>query len=83
VAGSGIRYSFIHLSFPGKHDLLFTIACRGIDTGSTVDPDSKGPLETYLDPASQSESGSGRTKITHKHSKKLLNFIFEVLDVLF
>jgi len=37
----------------------------------------------FLDPDSQSGSGSRRAKMNQKHRKKLINFIFEVLDVLF
>ncbi len=44
-----------------------------------ADPDSIG----LVDPDPDSESGSGRAKKTHKSRKKLGNFMFEVLDVLF
>jgi hypothetical protein len=36
-----------------------------------------------LDPDPQSGSVSKRTKISQKNIKKVINFIFEVLDVLF
>ncbi len=43
-----------------------------------MDTDSMGSMDPYPD----SRSGSRRAKITHKHRKKLINLIFEVLDVL-
>jgi hypothetical protein len=42
--------------------------------GSGLDPDSMGYQVPY--PDSQSGSGSRRTKKSHKHRKKLINFIF-------
>jgi hypothetical protein len=44
---------------------------------SVVDPDpnSMGSLDPYPDPNSQSGSGSRTAKTTHKHRKKLINFI--------
>jgi hypothetical protein len=35
------------------------------------------------DPDPDSTSGSRRAKVTHENGKKLRNFMFEVLDVLF
>ena len=40
-------------------------------------------FHSVSDPDSESGSGSRRAKITHKKRKKLRNFMFEVLDVLF
>ncbi len=37
-------------------------------------PDTMGSLDSCLDPDSQ--SGSRRAKMTHKHRKKIINFIF-------
>jgi hypothetical protein len=39
------------------------------------------PLDPYSDPDSQ--YGSRRAKMIHRNRKKLINVIFEVLDVLF
>jgi hypothetical protein len=45
-------------------------------SGIVVDPDSVGSLDP--DPVTDSQSGSGsrRAKKTHKHRKKLINFMF-------
>jgi hypothetical protein len=43
---------------------------------SAVDPDSMGSLDPNPDSDSQSESGSRRPKMTHKHRKKVINLIF-------
>ncbi len=46
-----------------------------------LDPDSIGSVDPDPDP--YSESGSRRSKITHKNTKNLEISCFEVLDVLF
>jgi hypothetical protein len=48
-----------------------------------LDPDSLGSLDPYPDPDYESASGSRRAKMAQKNRKKLINFIFEVPDVLF
>jgi hypothetical protein len=74
-------------SFPVQLIVLQCYSCkvyvktRVVDPYSYPDLDSMGSLDPY--PDSQSGSGSRRAKMTHKHRKKLINFIFEVLDDLF
>jgi hypothetical protein len=48
---------------------------------SAVDPDPLGSLDPFSDP--DSRSGSRRAKMTHKHRKKLINLIFDMLEGLF
>jgi hypothetical protein len=47
--------------------------CCGSNSGSGLDPDSMGSLDPYPDP--DCESGWRRAKMTHKHRKKLINFM--------
>ncbi len=49
---------------------------RGRRCGSGSELDSMGSLDPYPDHDSQSGSGFRRTKMTHKHGKKLINYIF-------
>ncbi len=48
---------------------------------SIMDPDLMGSLDP--DPNPELRSGSRRAKMARKHRKKLLNFIFKVLGVVF
>ncbi len=54
---------------------------QGCGSGSELHPDAIGAED--LDLYSESGSGSRRAKMTRKSRKKLRNFMFEMLDVLF
>jgi hypothetical protein len=70
--------------FQGQKREMVRQCCKsGSGSESGSDPDSKGSLEPYPYADSQSGSGSKRAKITHKKKRRLINFPFEVLDVVF
>ncbi len=60
---------------------ILLLTQQGCGSGSEMDPDSIGSVDP--DPHLESGSGSRRAKITDKNIKKLRNFMFQVLDVLF
>ncbi len=74
----------VSLSGPEKDDIL---ALPDIGIVSAVDPnmdpDSMGSLDPYPDPDPGGQKYVLPLAMTHKHRKKLVKLIFEVLDVLF